>query len=46
MTCKSCKKGLNQPLANETICFCRQNKQRFLKITEKPCKNYEKRIEK
>lgn len=45
MNCHNCSKGFNQPLAKETICFCRNSK-KFLKPTENVCKNFQKRKEK
>lgn len=45
MNCCQCSKGLNQPMAKETICFCRNSK-KFLNSTQKVCKNFQKRKEK
>ena len=46
MNCHNCNKGFNQPLANETICLCRQNKKGFLKVTDKTCKQFKERNKK
>ena len=40
--CKKCKKGFNQPLAEETICCCRES-EHFLKKQNEACKEFEKR---